>query len=65
MGTKDTTQKRLEYFIVDLSHLTPSVKIAEAILTAPFDAKTRFSQKIVGRANTRRVQGAQEHRIFT
>ena len=39
---------------------TPSVKIAEAILPAPFDAKTRFSQKIVGRANTRRVQGAQE-----
>lgn len=36
MGTKDTTQKRLEDFIVDLSRLTPSVKIAEAILTAPF-----------------------------
>ena len=41
---------KLKVYVGTPSHLA---------VTAPFDAKTRFLKRIAGRANTRRVHGAQ------
>ena len=50
VGVGSYNELKLKVYVGTPSHLA---------VTAPFDAKTRFLKRIAGRANTRRVHGAQ------